>query len=66
MSGFEILTITFSFIVGLVNGLMAITQIFAYGVSNTRVRAGLYVVLIAMTIYGALTVWTTPNLEMPL
>lgn len=50
----------------LVNGLMAIVLIFTYVASSARVRTGLHLVLIAMTIYGALTVWTTPNLEMPL
>ena len=50
----------------LVNGLMAVVLILAYGAPNARARTGLHLVLIAMTIYGALTVWTTPSLEMPL
>jgi hypothetical protein len=50
----------------LVNGLMAITLLVTYGVRNARVRTVLHLVLIAMTLYGSLTVWTTPSLEMPL
>ena len=50
----------------LVNGLMAIVLLLTYGAPNTRARTALHLVLIAMTIYGALTVWTTPSLEMPL
>ena len=50
----------------LVNGIMAVTLILAYAVPNARARTGLHLALIMMTIYGALTVWTTPSLEMPL
>jgi hypothetical protein len=50
----------------IVNGLMAITLIITYAAPNARFRTALHLVLIAMTIYGALTVWTTPNLEMPM
>lgn len=50
----------------LVNGLMAITLVFAYAAPSARARTALHLVLIAMTVYGALTVWTTPSLEMPL
>ena len=50
----------------LVNGLMAIILFLTYAAPNARTRTGLHLVLIAMTIYGALTVWTTPSLEMPL
>jgi len=50
----------------LVNGLFAFVAILTYGTPNARIRTGLHLVLIAMTLYGALTVWTTPSLEMPL
>jgi hypothetical protein len=50
----------------LVNGLMAMVAVITYGATNARIRTGLHLVLIAMTIYGALTVWTTPSLEIPL
>lgn len=49
-----------------VNGLMAIVLLLTYGAPNARARTALHLVLIAMTIYGALTVWTTPSLQMPL
>jgi hypothetical protein len=50
----------------LVNGLFAFIAIFIYGSPNARVRTILHLVLIAMTVCGALTVWTTPSLEMPM
>ena len=50
----------------LVNAIMVVALIFAYGAPKARVRTGLHLALIMMTIYGALTVWTTPSLEMPL
>jgi len=50
----------------IVNGLMAIALIITYVAPNARARTALHLVLIAMTIYGALTVWTTPSLEMPM
>jgi hypothetical protein len=50
----------------LVNGLFAFVAIVIYIAPNPRVRTILHLTLIAMTIYGALTVWTTPSLEMPL
>ena len=49
-----------------VNGAMAGVLMIAYAVPNSRIRTALYLTLIAMTIYGAMTVWTTPSLEMPL
>ena len=49
----------------LVNGSMSIALILAYLAPNARTRTGLHVILIAMTVYGALTVWTTPSLEVP-
>jgi hypothetical protein len=49
-----------------VNGLMAIALIFTYAAPSARARTALHLFLIAITIYGALTVWTTPSLEMPL
>ncbi len=50
----------------LVNGVFAFVAIFAYGAPNVRARTILHLTLIAITIYGSLTVWTTPSLEMPL
>ena len=50
----------------LVNGSMAIVLMIAYLTPDTRARTALHLTLIAMTIYGAMTVWTTPSLEMPL
>jgi hypothetical protein len=50
----------------LVNGLFSIVAIVIYGAPNPRIRTILHLALIAMTIYGSLTVWTTPSLEMPL
>ena len=49
----------------IVNGLMAIALLITYAAPNARVRWALHLLLIAMTIYGALTVWTTPSLETP-
>lgn len=49
-----------------VNGLMAIVFILAYSARHSRTRTALHLVLIAMTLYGSMTVWTTPSLEMPL
>jgi hypothetical protein len=50
----------------LVNGLFALVAFLIYGLPNPRIRTALHLVLIAMIIFGALTVWTTPSLEMPL
>ena len=50
----------------MVNGTMAATLMITYVVPHTRARTALHLTLIAMTIYGALTVWTTPSLEMPM
>jgi hypothetical protein len=50
----------------LVNGLMSVLLLMTYFATNTRTRTALHLALIALTIYGALTVWTTPSLEMPL
>ena len=50
----------------LVNGAFAIVAIVTYSAPNVRVRTILHLTLIAMTIYGSLTVWTTPSLEMPM
>lgn len=49
-----------------VNGLMAAALVFTYLAPSARTRTVLHLVLIAMTLYGAFTVWTTPSLEMPL
>jgi len=49
----------------LVNGLMAIVLVVTYGANSARARTGLHLALLAMTLYGALTVWTTPSLEIP-
>ena len=49
----------------LVNGLYALLALVIFWASSPRVRAVLHVLLIMITIYGSLTVWTTPSLEMP-
>lgn len=49
-----------------VNGSFALVALIIYGANSSRLRTILHLLLIAMTIYGAMTVWTTPNLEMPL
>lgn len=49
-----------------VNGLFALAAILIYAAPSARVRTVLHLALIAMTILGAMTVWTKPNLEMPL
>jgi hypothetical protein len=46
-----------------VNGLVALV---IYGANSSRLRTILHLLLIAMTVYGAMTVRTTPNLEMPM
>jgi hypothetical protein len=45
--------------------LYALLALTLFRASNSRVRAALHVFLIVVTFYGSLTVWTTPNLEMP-
>jgi hypothetical protein len=49
----------------LVNGLMAIMLLFAYQATNRRARTALHLALLAVTFYGALTVWTPPSLQAP-
>ena len=49
----------------LVNGLYALLALIIFWGSNSRVRSVLHAFLIVVTIYGSLTVWTTPSLEMP-
>lgn len=49
----------------LVNGSYSLLAFIIYWGSSSRIRSILHLVLIMITIYGALTVWTTPNLEMP-
>ena len=49
----------------LVNGLYALLALIIFRASNSRVRGALHAFLIVVTIYGSLTVWTTPSLEMP-
>ena len=49
----------------LVNGLMAVVLMVAYAGSKARAHAVLHLALIAITVYGALTVWTTPSLQIP-
>lgn len=48
-----------------VNGLFALLALIIFQASNARVRDVLHAFLIIVTIYGSLTVWTTPSLEMP-
>jgi hypothetical protein len=49
----------------LVNGSYALLALVIFWISNARVRAVLHMLLIVITVYGSLTVWTTPSLEMP-
>ena len=49
----------------LVNGSYALLALVIFWASNSRVRTVLHMLLIVITIYGSLTVWTTPSLEMP-
>jgi len=49
----------------LVNGLYALVALTIYWASKPRVRTVLHLVMIGIAIYGALTVWTTPSLELP-
>lgn len=49
----------------LVNGSYALLGLIIFRTSSSRVRGALHVFLIVVTLYGALTVWTTPSLEMP-
>jgi hypothetical protein len=49
-----------------VNGLFALLAMVIYATPGARVRTALHFLMIAMTIFGAMTVWTQPNLEMPL
>lgn len=49
----------------LVNGLYAILALVIFWTPNARVRGILHLFLVVITIYGSLTVWTTPSLEMP-
>lgn len=50
----------------LVNGLFAVLATLAYTAARDRLRTTLHLAMIAMLIYGAFTVWTTPSLEMPM
>ncbi|MDJ0814057.1 MAG: hypothetical protein QNJ23_10020 [Woeseiaceae bacterium] len=49
-----------------VNGVWSTIALVAYLVKNVRQRDALHLVLIILTIAGAQTVWTTPNLQMPM
>ena len=49
----------------LVNGSYAVIALTIYWAASPRLRNLLHLVLIAITIYGSLTVWTTPSLEIP-
>ena len=46
-----------------INGLIALVCFIAYG--TRRFRTPLHLALLALTLWGSLTVWTTPNLQMP-
>lgn len=48
-----------------VNGLFALVALVTYFSPDARARTWLHLSLIALTLYGSLTVWTTPSLEMP-
>ena len=49
-----------------VNSLWSAVALIAYRTEKERHRVVLHLVLIGMTIVGALTVWTTPGLEIPM
>lgn len=49
-----------------VNSLWAMIALAAYFAEKASLRRALHLLLIGMTLIGALTVWTTPNLEMPM
>lgn len=49
----------------LVNGLTASVAFAAFAVRSPHPRAGLVIVLTFMTVWGSLTVWTTPSLQTP-
>jgi hypothetical protein len=49
----------------LVNGMYALVALATFRAASSRVRTALHLALIVITVYGALTVWTTPSLEMP-
>jgi hypothetical protein len=49
----------------LVNGSYALLALIIFGAPNAGVRTVLHLFLIVITVYGAMTVWTTPSLEMP-
>lgn len=49
-----------------VNGLFSLLAMVIYATPSARARTALHFLMIAMTIFGAMTVWTRPNLEMPL
>ncbi len=49
----------------LVNGLGASVALLIYNSPNARLRTALHLILIALTVYGALTVWTSPSLQIP-
>ncbi len=48
----------------LVNGVYAAVCVLAYAQQGGRIWT--HVVLLALTAYGAVTVWTTPSLQMPM
>ncbi len=50
----------------IVNLVMALTAIIAYFAQHSQARSLIHGILIAMTFYGMMTVWTTPSLEEPL
>lgn len=49
-----------------VNGVWSAIALVAYRAKNVRLRSALHVALIILTIVGAQTVWTAPNLQMPM
>lgn len=49
-----------------VNGLWSAIALVAYRIKNEGQRNVLHVTLIMLTVLGAQTVWTTPNLQMPM
>ena len=50
----------------LVNGLWSAVAVMTYFATKPVTRAALHVVLIVLTLVGAMTAWTAPNLVMPM
>lgn len=49
-----------------VNGLLAALAVGAWALARSPLRTWLHLAMLAVTAYGAVTVWTQPDLKMPL